>query len=448
MGKPKTYRREDLVFCCEWNDCWHESTEEEEFYKHVSNHIPEIPVEQDPDMNNEHYQCSWKHCQHSSDSSSEIVRHVKYHSYLTMLKAKGALVAANKELPPCNYSESEGNAAVPPWTDTYVCQWDGCTFETPGIREHIGHVSLHVGGVENSPFCCAWKGCSFSTPKVKGKLLEHVKKHTGERIIACHVCGNTFANTTKFSDHFVRQKNSIDESFKCAYCFTYLPNERIYRDHMRQHVHHHKCCYCDLTCVSASVLVQHIRYRHLPYRPFQCSFCKHACKSNLDLKDHLLSHSKDVSHYSCSVEDCDFKCKRHSVLIRHIYKVHGDGTIKDAALYVCHLCDKKFTTGARLTRHLSRVHEIRKPAGYSRFIYRQEDDGCFRLRTVRLESLEVMETDDVEKIQNQTIETAIQAVIEMVDEEGHVISSNTSVMEAETLPPDAKIVAICEETDP
>jgi uncharacterized C2H2 Zn-finger protein len=44
---------------------------------------------------------------------------------------------------------------------------------------------------------------SFSTNK--NKLLEHVRIHTGERVIACPNCGQLFANNTKYSTHCYRQ---------------------------------------------------------------------------------------------------------------------------------------------------------------------------------------------------------------------------------------------------
>ena len=65
--------------------------------------------------------------------------------------------------------------------------------------------------------------------------------------------------------------------------------------------------------------------------------------------------------------------------------------------YCCHLCEKRFLRGHYLTKHLTRSHLFRQPSGHSRFRYKLDDDGMFRVETIRFESGElIIDVDDVE----------------------------------------------------
>ena len=50
-------------------------------------------------------------------------------------------------------------------------------------------------------------GCK-SIVKEKPKLIEHLRRHTQEKMYACAVCGQLFANFAKLSDHHARQTTS------------------------------------------------------------------------------------------------------------------------------------------------------------------------------------------------------------------------------------------------
>uniref|UniRef100_A0A0A9ZCP2 Histone H4 transcription factor n=1 Tax=Lygus hesperus TaxID=30085 RepID=A0A0A9ZCP2_LYGHE len=451
MSKHK-HRKVDLVFNCEWSDCSKQDGDEDKFYEHVSRHIPELKVVPSG-SDGETYECSWKDCGHNTDCPREIVRHVKFHGYHAILKGKGVAESIKRNLPSCKYGETENNA-LQPWNKPLLCQWEDCTVqhELSGFKEFLAHVQIHTNEVIYGcePYNCGWFECKFSTNKVKARLVDHVKVHTGERMIACPVCGNMFANVTKFSDHCERQITFNENwKIKCDYCSSYLPNERILRDHMRQHIHHHKCCFCDLTCHSPAVLVEHIRYRHLPYRPYKCSSCPRECKSAYDLKQHLKTHTKDVVKYKCS--DCEFESYRQSNLMKHYKDEHGNETSQYTGTFKCHLCDKKYSRGTGLTKHLRKDHKIEKPPGYSRFVYKLEEGGSYQLRQIRLECLEVMETDAESKVsgnENPCDSNKVLAIIDTLNEKGEIIETTYPVSNFECpteLPPDAKVVAVFDD---
>ncbi len=59
--------------------------------------------------------------------------------------------------------------------------------------------------------------------------------------------------------------------------------------------------------------------------------------------------------------------------------------------YMCHVCEKVYCQGSTLSKHLKKVHNIELTSGHSRFRYKLETDGFYRLQTMRYESLELFE---------------------------------------------------------
>lgn len=91
-----------------------------------------------------------------------------------------------------------------------------------------------------------------------------------------------------------------------------------------------------------------------------------------------------------------------------------------SVVYQCHCCKKKLKRGGNLTKHLMKLHNYHWPSGHTRFRllfyifsciryminnlnfrYRKDQDGIYRLQTVRYESLEVTE----EMIKSETMQS-------------------------------------------
>ena len=70
--------------------------------------------------------------------------------------------------------------------------------------------------------------------------------------------------------------------------------------------------------------------------------------------------------------------------LRHIEKVHRF-VIR---WYCCHECPIRYRKSYRLTRHLIDAHHLQWLSGHKRFQYILEDDGCYRLQTVRYEAVD------------------------------------------------------------
>lgn len=71
---------------------------------------------------------------------------------------------------------------------------------------------------------------------------------------------------------------------------------------------------------------------------------------------------------------------------------------------MCHVCNKIYSMGATLTRHLKVQHNIQWQSGYSRFRYKLDSDGYYRLQTVRYDSIELVEKLNRQKqqVENET----------------------------------------------
>jgi hypothetical protein len=70
----------------------------------------------------------------------------------------------------------------------------------------------------------------------------------------------------------------------------------------------------------------------------------------------------------------------------HVAQTHN----AEGSRYACHICDGRFLRGHYLTKHLARKHAFRQPAGHSRFKYKLDEDGMYRVQTVRFESGELV----------------------------------------------------------
>jgi DNA-directed RNA polymerase subunit RPC12/RpoP len=331
--------------------------------------------------------CRWVECSYMASSVSDLNQHMCYHGYHTKLKSVGKNVEFRAKLPECTQSEQ---FLIPVTPDGYHCEWQYCNERFETVYDFFEHVRIHVyhnpRGCKEGVINCCWKGCTAGGKFTSQyKLAEHLRIHTKERIIACPTCGNLFSNKTKFCDHRKRQLPINLQSYLCSQCSKYFPSERLLRDHMRLHINQYKCSMCEMTCPKPSILAKHIRYRHLNEKPYKCGKCSYTCVSKHNLDFHLKKHNPD-NQFKCS--DCGYECRSSFGLDRHYQKSHGKGWNN---VYECHNCKKQFIRGGLLTKHLMKVHNYHWPSGHSRFRYKEDQDGIYRLQTVRYETLDVTE---------------------------------------------------------
>ena len=130
----------------------------------------------------------------------------------------------------------------------------------------------------------------------------------------------------------------------------------------------------------------------------------------LHSKVHLRTEDREQS---CPFEDCPYKSPHAQKMKIHVAQVHHD----EGRRYCCHLCEKRFLRGHYLTKHLARAHLFRAPSGHSRFRYKLDDDGMFRVETIRFESGDlVIDGDDDEEREEEVDDVAASDQLESDDQ--------------------------------
>ncbi|TRY70594.1 hypothetical protein TCAL_07329 [Tigriopus californicus] len=392
LSKLRGTAPDDLVLECEWEACSEPASSNLlEYLSHVSGHLKDVTVRLtesgDSSTVDRVFVCLWQECGFETPRAREMIRHINYHAYHTKIKWLGRMAIEKAGLNRCNLDDHQRNC-VPDVTMALKCGWVGCDMgvqEFEEVQKFYWHVDSHGEEMRHvkGEIACQWADCQVKVGSAS-KLKGHLKTHSQERAVGCPNCGGLFASRFKLMDHCDRQ--ILGDSHKCSYCNKGFANERLLRDHMRSHVNHYKCPYCDMTCATPSNLVSHINYRHNEERPCECHVCGKAFKTESALKSHLRSHLSTFEEV-CPYEGCEFSRRSRKAILNHIRRDHE----KLGGMYLCHLCDKRFTCGENLSRHLIRVHKFKLPSGHSRFRYKKDDEGFYHLQTVRFESEEVCE---------------------------------------------------------
>ncbi|XP_059370526.1 histone H4 transcription factor-like isoform X1 [Carassius carassius] len=392
MAKRKNVSK--IVVACEWASCTFKSQSTEELSDHMSLHLKEHLGDGDAMEELEDYPCLWRGCEFlAMGNQSELIAHAHFHIFHSKLKYIGAqLLESHPELPSCT-QDLHSSSLVPDVSEGFVCQWQHCDSSFNNPEWFYRHVDMHTDCTELQPLpdrqqalFCSWSGCDAFF-KIKYRLREHLRSHTQERLVACPTCGCMFSSNTKFFDHIQRQAEPED-SLTCGHCDKAFANERLLRDHVRQHVNHIKCPLCDMTCTSLSTLKIHIKFRHCDERPFPCDFCESSFKNQHDLRRHMETHNEGAA-YHCTVEGCGYSSRMAHTMSQHFKRVHEQNDM--VPRYKCHLCDKTFSWCYTLTLHLRKKHQLKWPSGHSRFRYKKDEDGYLRLNMVRYETVEVTE---------------------------------------------------------
>lgn len=397
---------------CEFGKCSFETLEERTYFNHVNDHLMDI-------VKNEEMICKWDLCEYSTKNSDEFIRHLHYHAYHTTLKTFGYGLSQVVSLPICQ-GDSRLRNVIPELKNNYFCYWLGCNESYLIFTEYIDHVNHHISEystgspwkgpnqvkVKDIRVVCHWEGCERTIANVF-ELKRHLRVHTQQKAIACPNCGHTFSTKLLLINHLVRQVVG-QRTFKCPECTKFYPSEKLLKDHVRSHVNKFQCSLCGLSCQKRSVLARHIRYRHIKTKLFACDKCSYKGTTQADLDSHSNRH-KEGSFFKCDVFQCNYSCRTLMALKRHDAREHLGQALPT---YVCHICTKKFLRGYLLTKHLKADHDFILAPGHSRFIYKLDNDGFYRLQTRRVENLteptflSTANADNVKKVEIEMIENS------------------------------------------
>lgn len=174
------------------------------------------------------YQCCWDLCSFEAVEESEFRRHALHHLYHSHLKSIGEALLLRKTVPPCVLDSRRRNI-IPEVPVDWMCLWsdckDNCFLQ---LYDFIHHLQAHVkfeasmrrkhDPKEDQQLKCEWMGCDKVYEKT-GRLMEHIRSHTQERMMACPNCGATFTSYAKFYSHFNRQAEDSECSNICSLIF-------------------------------------------------------------------------------------------------------------------------------------------------------------------------------------------------------------------------------------
>lgn len=396
---------------CEWKDCNLVLESMDAYLDHIDMHlVDDLKISQT-------YFCSWKECDYASfPSESSFKRHVRFHAFHTKLKEIGQNVLntlkKNQEaessqkhqpVPMCNLDELTRNI-IPELPLAFECAWSSCNHSTDNPELFYRHIKEHVTNYPTKlrDSQCKWNECE-QIIKSKSRLIEHMRHHSQEKVVSCPVCGALFSSITRFIDHCSRSTEHGNLCFQCSHCNKKFATNNLLKEHTRKHINKIKCPVCDMTCTDKNELSKHILFKHTDHRPYKCESCEYASKTPYDLENHVrLKHTERIE-YQCN--ECEFKTKDINNMKRHMLKFHMNNetsmNLRDgqhfSSSYMCHVCNKVYCQGSTLSRHLKKTHNFEWPSGHSRFRYKLEADGYYRLQTLRYESLELYQTLNKEK---------------------------------------------------
>lgn len=74
---------------------------------------------------------------------------------------------------------------------------------------------------------------------------------------------------------------------------------------------------------------------------------------------------------------------------------------------MCHVCNKVYCQGSTLSRHLKKTHQFKWPSGHNKFRYKLDEDGYYRLQTLRYESIDLTSNHNDRDDENEIITSAV-----------------------------------------
>lgn len=386
-----------FTFVCLWGQCVSSSSSKDEFVDHLFGHVSVIEegVQNGNHMNT--VQCKVRGCNKHLDSIFQLHRHVSMHVFQADCQQKGSEALIEKEdyigiescgFEPCTNINYEGMLLN--------CQWEDCGMPFNSLTELFDHVGHHIDGVGDvdriqqnfsngdkkvvSP--CKWTACT-QVADSKANLRRHARHHSGEKVLACPFCARFFSRRDKLYDHCLRRtilmKNpEMEDPYLCKLCQKRFGTEKALCMHVTRHLVSLTCPLCSLGLGCRAELHRHLMTKHSRRsKDFKCDTCSKLFFTESELNRHAVYHS-DVM-YSC--KHCPEKFKWKKQLMKHM-KEHDENF--NPSPYTCHLCDRTYTTGFALGRHLTRQHRLQIPYGFSRFTYKKCADGLMRLQTKKL----------------------------------------------------------------
>ncbi|CAL4062810.1 unnamed protein product, partial [Meganyctiphanes norvegica] len=262
------------------------------------------------------------------------------------------------------------NNILPEKSSQYECEICGykCKYNVIFQNHMLSHVDTKS---DLKDFACPI--CNMRC-KNEGALYTHKRSHKGTKLFKCSVCKYKNASQKEFNQHIIetghtafecsecKEKfvnvqelnkhiiphSSYDKMFSCPICEYRATNFCSLKKHMVKHPREKLllCSHCEYVSNDASKLETHM-LKHKD--AFSCPLCDYKCSRKVDLKAHIMTHTRQKS-YACS--QCEYKCKGRKEILSHMADHKGSKVLQ------CNECDYSCSKLSVLTRHLhAHAHE-------------------------------------------------------------------------------------------
>lgn len=131
-------------------------------------------------------------------------------------------------------------------------------------------------------FDCKYCGWRFT---LKGNLLAHVRRHTGEKPYHCDICHRKFTQSSLLTVHM--RTHTGEKPFKCESCGRTFSRSGNLHTHLRTHNDEkpYECAFCHKQFAQRVNMELHTRV-HTGVKPYRCGVCDRAFTSCSNMRRH------------------------------------------------------------------------------------------------------------------------------------------------------------------